>query len=226
MWLSPICSSLTQADRALLNTRTRVLTLKRDEVLVNAGQMCDAMFYVVTGKLRVETPSDSHTASLTGFLQPKELYIESVAQTEYWTSNTLRAALPCMVQSLPLDVIQNVILRNPDVGFKILQQGMNHSSKLRRQLRRLKMEPVSRQVARAAYDIADTRPDGSRVLGREITQADIAQFIGVSREAVNKEFKQLSEAELLKKSTQGIELHANLASTDFMGFSDFPAASY
>lgn len=219
----PVFSSLSPADRAAVEARLRVLQVKAGQVLVNAGQPCAAAFFVVAGKVRVETPSDDKTFALTGFLQAGDFYVETLSRTEYSASNTLRGAMTSTVQAVPVVVLQTIIGQYPHIGLSLLQVGIDRAQKLRRQLRRLKVEPVKTQVARAVYDAAQTTADGQRVLDKKITQSDLAEVTGLSREAVNKGLKQLSEAELLRKSERGLEVNPNLASTDFQPWNDDPS---
>jgi CRP/FNR family transcriptional regulator, cyclic AMP receptor protein len=222
MFRHPLFSSLQAAEREAVEAQIRTLAVKHDQILVNAGQGCADVFLVLSGKVRVETPSDDGTASLTGFLQPGELYLETVLAPMYQTSNTLRAALDTTVQAVPVPMVQAIFRKYPQVGLLVLQASLNQVMKLRRQLRRLKVEPVRTQVARAMYESAEALPNGHRVLDRKITQSDIAEVTGLSREQVNKSVKQLSESQLVRRSGVGFEMGANLASTDVMPWDDTP----
>lgn len=218
----PIFGQLSAEDRATVEARVRLLQVKQGQVLLNAHQPCAAAFIVVAGKLRIETPYDDKTSALTGFLQAGDIYLETLSRAEYPASNTLRGALTSTVQAIPLTALQGVVMQYPAIGLQLLQAVIDRSLKLRRQLRRLKVEPVRTQVARAVYDAAYSTADGQRVLDRKITQSDLANFTGLSREAVNKGLRQLSDAELLRKSERGLEVDPNLASTDFQPWSDDP----
>lgn len=215
MLLHPIFASLTPADRAAVEARVRVLPVLQGQVLVNAGQTVASVFIVVAGKLRVETSSDDKPGALTGFLQAEDIYVESLTGPDYVASNTLRGALASTIHAIPLGVLHSLVMQYPEIGPALVQAAVERSLKLRRQLRRLKVEPVRTQVARAVYDAGHTANDGQRVLDRRITQSDLAQVTGLSREAVNKGMRQLSDASLLRKSDRGLEIDKNFISTNY-----------
>jgi CRP/FNR family transcriptional regulator, cyclic AMP receptor protein len=218
--LHKLFNGVRSEDRARLLQQQRVLKLATNDVLVSAGQSCAAAFFVVVGSLRVETPGDDGTPALTGFLRTEDLYLESLSHSQYTTHNTLRAALASVVHVLPLQALQDIVMRYPDIGLMMLQQCIAGVSKLRGQLRHQKSKDVRTQVARAIFDVAATASDGSRVLDRKITQSTLAEYTGLSREAVNKELKGLSEAGVVRKSERGMELDEKLSSTDFLPWND------
>lgn len=219
--LHPIFNALRPEDRSLLLSNQRAQEIPADKTLLNAGDPCGDVFFVASGKFRVETPSDNaRTVSLTGFLQPGDIYVERLTQPNYPASNSLRAALSSTVHKLPISLVAQVVKKCPEVGLELLQHSIQNVTRLRKQLRRVKSDTVRTKVARALYDVAATTADGARVLDRKITQSDLAEFTGLSREAVNKELKQLSDAELLRRSARGLEVASTLGSTDFLPWND------
>ncbi len=198
----------------------RLITLADNQALLTVGQSCSEAFFVASGRIRIETPVGPAAFALTGALRPLEIYIEQLGQAQYAASNTLRAMMASTVNVIPLSVLQSLVLKYPDVGFELLQHGFGGVKRLRQGLRRVKSEPARTQVARTLYDVAVPTSDGGRVLERGITQSDLADFTGLSREAVNKELRLLSEASLVRKSSRGMEIDPLLASTDFLPWND------
>jgi CRP-like cAMP-binding protein len=204
--LHPIFMSLSDAGKAILKDKIRLKDIRKAEVILSENDYSENSYFIIAGLVRVETRVDGGPRQLSGFLHPLAIYLESFDSGGFYSSNTLRAVGPVALHTVPLSVLREVILENPRIGILLLQRIVGLNASLKHHLRRIKVESVAVRVALAVHELSEHSFDGTLILNSAITQADIAEYSGVSREAVNKAIKNLMSEGGLRKTSRGLEV--------------------
>ncbi len=159
-------------------------------VLVHEGDEADALFIVLSGRVKVYGSSDdgrevvynSHGAgeyfgemSLDG--QPRSASVMTLEPTS------------CVV--VPGAQVRDFLAHHPDFAIHLVHKLIalvRHSTD---NVKSLALDDVYRRIVRLLEGLSQDR-DGRRVVADKLTQQDIAERVGASREMVSRVFKQLT----------------------------------
>ncbi len=219
MLLHPLFAPVPDEQKRLLSMRSRIVTLKKGEVLAESGQTCYDLFMVVNGRLRVDRGEANGPQTATGHLVPMDLYCESLTGA-YVLENTLVAALNSTVQVIPLATFQQVARRHPEVLVKFVELVHLRTQDLRVQLRRIHTQDSEVVIGRAMFELSGTTEDGTHVLSKRVTQVELANYAGVTREQVNKKMREFEAKGLIRRVDDGYELDEKFSHTNMLAMRD------
>ena len=186
---APLFSALDEdAARRLFESMTP-RRLSRGETVFREGDKGDSLHVIVTGKVKLARGSADGRESLLSVLGPGEMFGELSLfdpgprlSTAYVVSNT-------ELVSLGNDALRIFLNDHPEVAMQMLA-GLAH--RLRRTnegISDLVFTDVPGRVAKALLDLSDRfgrRTDNGLLVAHELTQEELAQLVGASRETVNK----------------------------------------
>jgi CRP/FNR family transcriptional regulator, cyclic AMP receptor protein len=216
MLLHPLFRDLPEDRRRELARVARMVMLKKGDVLVSANEVCRDVFLVLSGKLRVDTGGPDATNAATGFLVTNDIYTENFVDDTYTLQSTLVAVLNSTVQAFPLPTIAKLFRDYPNLLMQTFEVVNLRMQGLRKQLRRLANSPPEIVIGRALYELADADASGRRVLSKRITQGILANYVGMSREEVNRKMRELEQKGLIRRVEDGFELDSSFAQTNLL----------
>lgn len=163
--------------------------LGRGQVLFREGDYGDRLYVVAEGKLKVGRSSPDGRESLLSVLGPGDEFGELTVFDPEHRMGTAIAVTDCRLYSLSADNLRPWLDSRPDIALALLRQ-------LSRRLRRssevvsdLVFSDVPGRVAKSLLDLSARfgipTADGLHV-PHDLTQEELAQLVGASRETVNK----------------------------------------
>lgn len=217
MYLHPLFTPLSQADRDALRDATELLTYKRNQLVRAAGEPCQQVYCVATGLLRVARHGrESSEEVTTDFIQRSDFFLPpSWAEDTFECPATLVAALPCVIYAAPVKHLRALCTKYPGLALGLLELEARRIGMLRTQLRRVTTSSATKIVGRVLHELTQWAPAERGGYDKRITQTIIASYSGISREMVNKTMKDMESRGLVTKDAQGIHVPASFASTDF-----------
>jgi CRP-like cAMP-binding protein len=120
------------------------------------------------------------------------------------------------VQAIPLVTLIGVSRKHPALIVNSIELVHRRAQDLRRQVRRINTQESEVVIGRALYELADEAPDGRRVLSKRVTQAELASYVGMSREQVNKKMRELEAKGLIRRTDDGYELDPAFSQTNIL----------
>lgn len=219
MYLHPLFTPLSQADRDALRDVTELLTYKRHQLVKAAGEPCQHVYCVATGLLRVARHSrESSEEVTTDFIQRSDFFLPpSWGEDVFVCPATTIAALPSVIYAAPVRHLRALCAKYPALPLGLLELEARRIGMLRTQLRRVTTSSATKIVERVLHELTQWAPAGRGGYDKRITQTIIASYSGISREMVNKTMKDMESRGLVTKDAQGIHVPASFASTDFNG---------
>lgn len=197
--------------------RTRVLQagkltcLRRQDVL--PAELATSWILVVTGILRIETTSQGELAT-GGFLKKGEFTFFGREKPKEGTNDAqfaLRAVLATDVLAVPADLVHDMALDNPRLAMGLLSDTLDRAHRLYRNIAHItSAQSPEHSVSRTLFELSTPREDGSNLVDRRISQREIAESLGLSREQVNKVLRSMEQRGLVLKDTDGYALHKDV----------------
>jgi CRP-like cAMP-binding protein len=177
-----------EAALALADTTTP-LRLSRGEVLFRQGETGDKAYIIKTGKLKLGTAAADGRENLLAVLGNGELLGELTLFDPGPRTATATAVMRADLLELSHGALVAWLTTNPGAAQHILASLAHRLRRTNEALSDLIFTDVPGRIAKALIDLAerfgDARDGGVHVT-HGLTQEELAQLIGASRETVNK----------------------------------------
>lgn len=185
----PLFATLDDDARAALLGAMHEITLRRGEVLFNEGDPGDRLYLVIDGKMKLGHSSGDGRENLLAILGPGELLGELTLFDPGERTATATAVAVTQLLELQHDPFMEIVDTRPELAKHMLRALAVRLRKTNEALADLVFSDVPGRVAKALLDLAERfgeeTPDGLRV-AHDLTQEELAQLVGASRETVNK----------------------------------------
>jgi CRP/FNR family transcriptional regulator, cyclic AMP receptor protein len=186
---APLFRELDEEAAVALRASLTETRLRRGEVLFREGDSGDNLFIVTEGKVKLGKTSSDGRENLLAVLGPGQMFGELSLFDPGPRSATVTAVTDCVMQSLSHDELLEWLTGRPGVARGLLAQLGSRLRKANDVVADLVFSDVPGRVAKALLDLASrfgrTADDGVHV-HHDLTQEELAQLVGASRETVNK----------------------------------------
>jgi len=187
---APLFAALDDEPAAALLATMGPVTLPRGDVLFTEGEPGDRLYVITEGKIKLGATSSDGRETLLAILGPGEMFGELSLFDPGPRTATATALTDARVVGLGNTDLMPWLTGRPEVAVSLL-------GALARRLRRtndamadLVFSDVPGRVAKALLDLASKfgveAEDGSVHVVHDLTQEELAQLVGASRETVNK----------------------------------------
>jgi CRP/FNR family cyclic AMP-dependent transcriptional regulator len=184
---APLFDGLDDEGARGLRRQMAEVKLSRGEHLFLEGEDGDALYVVMDGKIKLTRAAADGRENLLSVIGPGEMFGELSLFDPRPRTATASAVTDAVLASLKHEALMPLLHERPEVSLHMLRA-------LARRLRRandvtadLVFTDVPGRVAKNLLDerFGTTEPDGLHV-HHDLTQEELAQLVGASRETVNK----------------------------------------
>ena len=185
----PLFEGLDEAQQNSLRSKMGQTTLRRGEVLFEEGEPGNRRYILTEGKVKLGHTSMDGRENLLAVLGPGEIIGELTLFDPGPRSTTATAVSPVTLLHLDHTDLNAILDTNPTMGKHMLRALARRLRRTNESLADLVFSDVPGRVAKALLDLADRfgtpAEDGVHV-PHDLTQEELAQLVGASRETVNK----------------------------------------
>jgi len=180
---------LDESELRALSAHATVQTFPKNAVIVNEGDRTDAIFIVISGRVKVFLHNSDGREVVLNIHGPGEYFGEMVIDEGPRSASviTLEASRFLIVAKADF---KSLLSANPDFALKLVNRLMRRVRALTENIRSLALMDVYGRVAHLLLELA-TEQDGKLVIAEKLTQQDIANRVGASREMISRIFKDL-----------------------------------
>ena len=186
---APLFSALDDASAEKLLASMTLVKVSRGNTLFKEGDSGDRLFVVVDGKLKLGTSSPDGRENLLSILGPGEMFGELSLFDPGPRTATATAVTDSKLLSLANDQVIGWVTEYPQVSLQLLGRLAQRLRRTNEGLADLVFSDVPGRVAKALVDLGSRfgmqKDDGLHV-NHDLTQEELAQLVGASRETVNK----------------------------------------
>jgi CRP/FNR family transcriptional regulator, cyclic AMP receptor protein len=186
---APLFEALDEEETRALRAGVTDVELARGERLFDEGDPGDRLYVVLDGKIKLTRTAADGRENLTGLVGPGEMFGELSLFDPRPRTMSASAVTDVRLAALAHDDLRSWLTTHPDVAMHLL-------AALARRLRRtneimsdLVFTDVPGRVAKALLDLAarfGTEQEDGLQVNHDLTQEELAQLVGASRETVNK----------------------------------------
>jgi CRP-like cAMP-binding protein len=163
--------------------------IAKGSILFKEGDDGEHLYIIIDGKLKLGTSSGDGRENLLSILGPGEMFGELSLFDPGPRTSTATAVTDAKLLSLSHEKVIPWLKQNPEVSLQLLTRLSQRLRRTNEAVGDLVFSDVPGRVAKALIDLGDrfgkTTPEGLLV-NHDLTQEELAQLVGASRETVNK----------------------------------------
>jgi len=185
----PLFAGLDRGELAPLATMAVTRSYRGNVIVVNEGDRADTLYFVLSGRIKV----------FVGGRDGREIVLSTQGQGTYFgdmmlddgvRSASVMTLEPCRLAALSRDVFREFVMRHPDTALALITSLIRRTRSMNDRVRDLALVDVYGRVAKLLLSLA-REIDGRLIVEERLTQQEIGERIGASREMVSRVLKDL-----------------------------------
>ena len=200
---SPVFAALGPAERQQLASRMRLRHFGRNEVIFHKDDAAAHVYLVASGTVKISTEDDEGQEVVIGLVRGGDVFGELALFDQGTRSATCSSLTETVAFTLASQDFNEVLVRNPAAMRQILAllaRRIRHSTG---HIEDLVFLDLPGRVAKCLIDQNELL-GGTGVV--QLTQEDLAHFVGATRVAVNRVLVDLERRGLLRLGRGSIEI--------------------
>jgi CRP-like cAMP-binding protein len=181
-------------------------SLSRNEMLFGQGDKVTAIYFLETGRLRLDRQTFDGRRLVLGTTSAGEFFVEAALFADIFHCDAV-ATEPSRVRVYPKEAVLNVLRTDPTAAMSFLAFMAHQVIEVRHRLELVKVRSAKERVL--LYLDLNAGPDGRTVKLRGPLQ-DIASELGLTREALYRTLASLEQAGAIERAGARILLKRSL----------------
>jgi CRP/FNR family cyclic AMP-dependent transcriptional regulator len=188
-----------------LALRGQVRAFPKNAVIINEGDRGDSLYVILTGKVKVYVSDDDGREMILDIYGPGD-YVGEMALDGRPRSASVMTLEPTTCSVVTRDELRSAISANPDVAMGLIATLIDRARIATDNVKNLALMDVYGRVARLLLSLA--KEDGGKlVVPERMTQQDIADRVGASRDMISRIFKDLTIGGYVTIENRTITIH-------------------
>jgi CRP/FNR family cyclic AMP-dependent transcriptional regulator len=193
-----------------LSSSSSSRSFPKNTVVIHENDPADSLFIIETGKVKVYC-SDKNGKEFIMNTQAEGDYFGELAllddSTRSASVRTVEKSSFCIIFK---DNFNRVLDEHPNIARKMIRNLAARVRKLTADVKSLALQDVYGRVANVLMDLAEERGDGTLYIPEKLTQQDIADRVGASREMVARILKDLTIGDYIRFEGRHIIINSRL----------------
>jgi CRP/FNR family transcriptional regulator, cyclic AMP receptor protein len=186
---APLFDALSDEDSTALRAMVLVVKLNRGERLFAEGDTGDKLYIIISGKIKLTKAAPDGRENLLSVHGPGEMFGELSLFDPVPRTASATAVTDAELAALAHEDVRAWLCSRPEVAMHLLRALAQRLRRINEVKADLVFTDVPGRVAKALLDLAERfgvqNSDGIQV-NHDLTQEELAQLVGASRETVNK----------------------------------------
>jgi CRP-like cAMP-binding protein len=186
---APLFTALDDAAAASLLANMVSVKISKGSILFAEGDEGDQLYVIAEGKLKLGTSSGDGRENLLSILGPGEMFGELSLFDPGPRTSTATVVTDAKLLSLGQEKLLPWLAENPKVALQLLARLAQRLRRTNEAVGDLVFSDVPGRVAKALIDLGERfgkKTDEGLFVHHDLTQEELAQLVGASRETVNK----------------------------------------
>ena len=207
---APLFAALDDEAASTLMQSMTQRHLERGDVLFNEGDQGDRLYVIGEGKIKLGRRSSDGRENLVAILGPGEMFGELSLFDPGPRTMTATAVAETQLMGIGHDDLSGLLAGRPEVAKVLLAALAKRLRRTNENLADLVFTDVPGRVAKALLDLSSRfgRPTEDGILvSHDLTQEELAQLVGASRETVNKALADFASRGWLRLEARAVLIH-------------------
>ncbi len=174
---------------AALTGQLKPVDFPRGHVVFTEGDPGDRLYIIVSGKIKLGRRSPDGRENLLAIMGPSDMFGELTIFDPGPRTSTATTVTTVHAVSMDRDALKAWMNQRPEIAYQLLRVLARRLRRTNNNLADLIFTDVPGRVAKTMLELAQrfgTQEAGAVRVKHDLTQEEIAQLVGASRETVNK----------------------------------------
>ena len=199
--------SLSEKHLKALSEWGNVKAYPKNTVIVNEGDRSDTLFIILSGRVKVYLADEEGKEVLLSTQGPGEYFGEMILDQGPRSASVITLE-PSKFSVITTDQFKKFLAEHPDAGPELVMSLIHRVRELTKTVGNLALLDVYGRVARLLLELANEE-DGEMVISERLTQQDMANRVGCSREMISRILKDLRIGGYLRMDGERIIIAKN-----------------
>lgn len=207
---APLFAALDDDAAAALRASMSQVTVARGDIIFAEQEPGDRLFVVLDGKVKLGQSSSDGREQVMAVLGPGEMFGELSLFDPGRRTSTATAVTDLVLLGLGQRDLRPWLTGRPEVAEALLQALAQRLRRANEAMADLVFSDVPGRVAKALLELSEKfgeqQQDGSRLVAHDLTQEELAQLVGASRETVNKSLADFAQRGWIRLEARAVLL--------------------
>ncbi len=186
----PLFEELSAEELQPIADMATTRSLPANSIVVNEGDQTDSLYVILSGRVKIFLSDEDGKEVTLGIEGPGDYFGEMVLDGGPRSASVMTVE-PSQFSIIQKADIEKYLHNNPSVAVGIIRQLIGRIRGLTDNVRSLALLDVYGRLRKLLLDLAEESGD-ERVIKEKITQQELANRVGASREMVSKILKDLT----------------------------------
>ena len=202
----PLFKDLSDKDLALINDLAIDKHVTKGNVVLTEGEVGDSLYAIVSGRVKVFIGDEDGREIILKILGPGDFFGEMSLIDKQPRSASVSTLENSAFKVLSHSAFEKSVEMAPGIATLVMRALAKRLRDADRKISTLALMDVYGRVANTLLELAITT-NGKLVVGERLSQQDIANMVGASREMVNRILKDLSDRGYISVESKTITIH-------------------
>ena len=180
-------SGLSSEERRQLVARAKLKGFVAGQMIFSMGSPGNSMMAVLSGSIRISIPSASGKEIVLAILQPGEVFGEIALLDGKERTADAKAMTDCQLAVLERSDVLALLERHPSAWLRVVEVLCERLRRTDQHISELALLQLPVRLAKTLLRLAEAAPaDSPRGVEIQLSQRELGNFVGASRESVNK----------------------------------------
>jgi len=206
----PLFQGLSKTDMAALSSHAVIRTHKKNTIVIHEGDHSDSLYVILAGRVRIFLSDEDGKEVDLNILCPGEYFGELAALDNFPRSASVITLEECRFTVVSKKEFDSCLTKNPQIAVRIIDELSARFRSMTENVKSLALMDVYGRVARTLINLAAESDDGKLVIKQKLTQQDLANMVGASREMVSRILKDLTKGGYITVKNKYITIQEKL----------------
>lgn len=185
----PLFANLDAQDLAQIAAASAVRSFNKNSFVITEGDTSNSLYIILSGEVKVFVSDEEGKANIVNRLGPGDYFGELSLIDDEPRSASIETLSKCQISILSRQYFVNYIEENPRIAIRLLQGVVRRLRTTTNHAKDLALMDVFGRIANVLLNSASD--EAGRQITPALTQQEIAEQVGASREMVSRILKDL-----------------------------------
>ena len=186
----PLFAGLPDSDLQAIARKAVIKSYEKNAIVVTEGEFTKSLYVIITGRIKVYLDDENGKELVLDSKGPGEYFGEMVLD-EGPRSASVVTTEPSTFAVIATAVFKDLLVKHPEIALIVIKNLIRMARGLDENVRSLAMLDVYGRVSRMLLDLA-VEQKGMLVIPEKLTQQEMANRVGTSREVINRILRDLT----------------------------------
>lgn len=197
-----------EQDVAALSKNAVTRAFPKNAIILNEGDQTDTLYVILSGRVKVFLANEEGKEIVLDTQGPGEYFGEMVLDGGPRSASVMTLE-PSRFQLIPKEDIKALLQSHPDFAMHLVRRLIYRARVLTEHVKSLALQNVYGRFTKLLNELA-VKDGGKLVVQEKLSQQEMANRIGASREMVNRIIKDLTTGGYISVEGSRIEIHKTL----------------